>query len=57
MNSIIIIDDEIQICESIKMILDYEGYQVVYSTDAPSGLDKISQSNFSALLPGDVRVQ
>ena len=50
MNSIIIIDDEIQICESIKMILDYEGYQVVYSTDAPSGLDKISQSNFSALL-------
>ena len=50
MNSIIIIDDEIQICESIKMILDYEGYQVVYSTDAPSGLDKISQNNFSALL-------
>jgi DNA-binding NtrC family response regulator len=50
MNSILIIDDEIQICESIKMILEYEGYNVVYSTDAPSGLIKISQERFSALL-------
>ncbi|MGD8306157.1 MAG: sigma-54 dependent transcriptional regulator [Ignavibacteria bacterium] len=50
MNSILIIDDEIQICESIKMILDYEGYNVVYSTDAPSGLKKLSQEKFSALL-------
>jgi DNA-binding NtrC family response regulator len=50
MNSILIIDDEIQICESIKMILDYEGYSVVYSTDALEGLKKISHNNFSALL-------
>ena len=50
MNSILIIDDEIQICESIKMILEYEGYNVLYSTDAPSGLKKISQEKFSALL-------
>lgn len=50
MNSILIIDDEIQICESIKMILDYEGYSVVYSTDAHTGLKKIAQDNFSALL-------
>ncbi|UCH64512.1 MAG: sigma-54-dependent Fis family transcriptional regulator [Ignavibacterium sp.] len=50
MNSILIIDDEIQICESMKMILDYEGYSVVYSTDALEGLKKISQNNFSALL-------
>ena len=50
MNSILIIDDEIQICESIKMILDYSGYKSVYSTDAPSGLTKLSQDSFSALL-------
>jgi DNA-binding NtrC family response regulator len=50
MNSILIIDDEIQICESIKMILEYEGYNVVYVTDAPSGLKIISQNTFSALL-------
>jgi DNA-binding NtrC family response regulator len=50
MNSILIIDDEIQICESMKMILDYEGYSAVYSIDALEGLKKISQNNFSALL-------
>jgi len=50
MNSILIIDDEIQICESMKMILDYEGYSSVYSTDANAGLKKIEQDNFSALL-------
>lgn len=50
MNSILIIDDEIQICESMKMILDYEGYTVVYSTDALEGLKKIAQNSFSALL-------
>ena len=50
MNSILIIDDEIQICESIKMILDYAGYKAVYSTDAPSGLTKLNQDTFSALL-------
>jgi two-component system nitrogen regulation response regulator NtrX len=50
MNSILIIDDEIQICESMKMILDYEGYSVVYSTDALEGLKKIAQDKFSALL-------
>ena len=28
MNEILIIDDEIEICESIKMILEYEDYEV-----------------------------
>ena len=50
MNSILIIDNEIQICESMKMILDYEGYSVVYSTDAIEGLKQIGENNFSALL-------
>jgi DNA-binding response OmpR family regulator len=32
MNKILIIDDEKEICESIKMILEYEGYNVDFST-------------------------
>ena len=50
MNSIIIIDDEKEICESIKMILEYEGYQVDYSTSSPEGIAKINNGLFSALL-------
>ena len=50
MNSIIIIDDEKEICESIKMILEYEGYTVDYSTNSPDGIEKISNGQFSALL-------
>ena len=50
MNSILIIDDEIQICESIKMILDYAGYNSTYTTDAKEGLKKLANSQYSALL-------
>lgn len=50
MNSILIIDDEKEICESIKMILEYEDYQVDYSTSAAEGISKISNGIFSALL-------
>ena len=50
MNSIIIIDDEKEICESIKMILEYEGYTVDYSTSSPEGIAKITNGQFSALL-------
>lgn len=50
MKSIFIIDDEIQICESIKMILDLEGYNVVYSTDPQTGLNRLNEGSFSALL-------
>jgi two-component system, NtrC family, nitrogen regulation response regulator NtrX len=50
MKSILIIDDEKEICESIHMILDYEGYQPQYTTSALEGLEKISVGNFSALL-------
>ena len=34
MKSVLIIDDEIQICESISMILEYEGYAVEFTTSA-----------------------
>jgi two-component system, NtrC family, nitrogen regulation response regulator NtrX len=50
MNSIIIIDDEKEICESIKMILEYEGYGVDFSTNSLEGIEKISDNQFSALL-------
>ncbi|MEO8398414.1 MAG: sigma-54 dependent transcriptional regulator [Ignavibacteriaceae bacterium] len=50
MNSILIIDDEKEICESIKMILEYEGYNVDYSTKAPEGIEKLFNGNFSSLL-------
>ena len=50
MNSIFIIDDEKEICESIKMILEYENYGVNYSTSAPEGIDLLSKGHYSALL-------
>ncbi len=50
MNSILIIDDEKEICESIKMILDYENYETDYSTNAADGLEKILAGSFSCLL-------
>lgn len=50
MKSIFIIDDEIEICESIKMILEYEDYNVDYSTSAISGIEKVASGSYSALL-------
>ena len=50
MKSVLIIDDEIQICESINMILEYEGYLVEYTTSAKEGLEKFSSKEFSAVL-------
>jgi two-component system, NtrC family, nitrogen regulation response regulator NtrX len=50
MKPILIIDDEPEICESIKMILEYEDYQVEYSTVATEGIEKLGGNNFCALL-------
>ncbi|RMD50785.1 MAG: sigma-54-dependent Fis family transcriptional regulator, partial [Ignavibacteria bacterium] len=50
MKSILIIDDEKQICESVKMILDYEDYHSEYSTDVEEGLEKLKYNYFDALL-------
>ncbi len=50
MKSILIIDDEKEICLSIKMILDYEGYNVEYSTSSTEGLEKIFTNEFACLL-------
>lgn len=50
MNTILIIDDEKEICESIKMILEYEGYSVDYSNSAMKGLALLEEKLFSCLL-------
>ena len=50
MKSILIIDDEKAICESIKMILEYEGYNVSYSTSPVEGLQNFLSNQYSALL-------
>ncbi len=50
MNSILIIDDEKEICESIKMILEYEDYPVEYSNSSKEGLEKFFADEFACLL-------
>jgi len=50
MKSILVIDDEREICESIKMILEYEDYLVDYTTDSYKGLQKIEYGNYDTLL-------
>lgn len=49
-NNILIIDDEKDICESIKLILDYEGYNCDYSISAIEGLEKIRNNFFDVIL-------
>jgi len=55
MNKILIIDDEKEICESMKMILDYEGYQVNFSTSATKGL-KFTEEDPPACLLLDIQM-
>jgi len=50
MNSVLIIDDEIQICESIKMILEYEDYYAEFTTSGLTGLEMIKKGKFDAIL-------
>ena len=50
MNTILIIDDEKEICESIKMILEMQNYHVEYATSGTQGLEKIVSSPYDAVL-------
>jgi DNA-binding NtrC family response regulator len=50
MKSVLIIDDEREICDSISMILEYEGYIVDSTISASEGLRKFSEQDFSAVL-------
>ncbi|MGQ9644713.1 MAG: sigma-54-dependent transcriptional regulator, partial [Ignavibacterium sp.] len=46
----LIIDDEQEICSSISMILEYEGYAVDSTTNAIDGLRKFNEQDFSTVL-------
>lgn len=50
MKSILVIDDELEICESIKMILEYEDYSVDYTTDSTKGVQKLEYGSYDVLL-------
>ncbi|MBU1098898.1 MAG: sigma-54 dependent transcriptional regulator [Bacteroidetes bacterium] len=50
MKTILIVDDEIEICESIKMILEYEDYHVEYTTEASVGIEKLGLTTYDAML-------
>ncbi len=50
MSRILIIDDEIEICESLKMILEYENYSVDYTTNPDEGIKKLENMPFDVLL-------
>lgn len=50
MEKILIIDDDQNICESIKMILEYENYSVDIAHNAIEGLNKIKQNSYKAIL-------
>lgn len=50
MSNILIIDDEQQICESIKFILEYEDYQVDYVTNGFDGLSKLKEKEYATIL-------
>lgn len=49
MEKILIIDDDKNICESVKMILEYEKYSVDIAFDAFEGMKKIKTENYGAI--------
>ncbi len=50
MPNILIIDDELEICKSIQMILEYEDYSVAYSTESSEGILQLKSNTFDAAL-------
>jgi len=48
--SVLIIDDEVAIRDSLETLLTMEGFQVVLATDGPSGLDRLAQREFDLVL-------
>jgi DNA-binding NtrC family response regulator len=50
MSSILIIDDEVQICESIKFILEYEDYSVDFVTRGLEGLSQLKEKEYATIL-------
>ncbi|MCX8057240.1 MAG: sigma-54 dependent transcriptional regulator [Ignavibacteria bacterium] len=50
MEKILIIDDDQNICDSIKMILEYENYSVDVAHNAIDGISKIKQNSYKTIL-------
>lgn len=50
MKNVLIIDDEKEICDSISMILEYEGYAIDTTTNALEGIELFSSKDFLAVL-------
>ncbi|MFH1194076.1 MAG: sigma-54 dependent transcriptional regulator [bacterium] len=50
MSKIFVVDDEIQICESLKMILEYENYSVDSTTNPLEAKEIITNVRFDAIL-------
>ena len=50
MEKILIIDDDPSICESIKMILEYENYFVDSALNALEGIEKVKSEEYKAIL-------
>ncbi|HEY6952339.1 MAG TPA: sigma-54 dependent transcriptional regulator [Bacteroidota bacterium] len=50
MNTILIIDDEKSIRDSLKMILEYERYETDFAENGEQGLSKISSRTYDAIL-------
>ncbi|NVM53231.1 MAG: response regulator [Candidatus Helarchaeota archaeon] len=52
---ILIVDDEQDVLNSLRQILEHEGYQVDIATNGIEALDKLSRKNFSIVL-SDIRM-
>lgn len=50
MKSVFIIDDEREICESLKMILEYEDYEVDYSVHSKEAIETLKDKHSDVLL-------
>jgi two-component system nitrogen regulation response regulator NtrX len=50
MARILIVDDEESIRETLKEILDYEGYEIEEAKDGEEALAKIKKFNYDAVL-------
>ena len=50
MATILIVDDEVDVRETVKMILDYEGYATVHAGDGAQALSLLAQHELDAVL-------
>ena len=48
--SILVVDDEVNVAETIKMILEQEGYRVTTAYSAAAAIDALRAGNFSAVI-------